>query len=84
MNNNNEEKGYLISFGCLTKLDILYLYQNSFVGSISSEMRNSKSLSILDLSLNKLSGWIPLFLANLSKSLKILDLSSNNLVGEIP
>ncbi|CAL9092991.1 unnamed protein product [Musa acuminata var. zebrina] len=63
-------------------LRYLYLYNNSFSGSLSS-ISLPLELELLDLSHNHISGNIPSFICNLTQ-LRILDLSSNQISGEIP
>ncbi|XP_064968189.1 receptor-like protein EIX2 [Musa acuminata AAA Group] len=63
-------------------LSYLYLYNNSFSGSLSS-ISLPLELELLDLSRNHISGNIPSFICNLTQLL-ILDLSSNQISGEIP
>uniref|UniRef100_A0A804JEX1 Leucine-rich repeat-containing N-terminal plant-type domain-containing protein n=1 Tax=Musa acuminata subsp. malaccensis TaxID=214687 RepID=A0A804JEX1_MUSAM len=63
-------------------LSYLYLYNNSFSGSLSS-ISLPLELELLDLSHNHISGSIPSFVCNLTQ-LRILDLSSNQISSEIP
>ncbi|CAL9189949.1 unnamed protein product [Musa hybrid cultivar] len=63
-------------------LRYLYLYNNSFSGSLPS-ISLPLELELLDLSHNHISGNIPSFICNLTQ-LRILDLSSNQISGEIP
>ncbi|CAD5177729.1 unnamed protein product [Musa acuminata subsp. malaccensis] len=63
-------------------LRYLYLYNNSFSGSLSS-ISLPLELELLDLSHNHISGNITSFICNLTQ-LRILDLSSNQISGEIP
>ncbi|CAL9183667.1 unnamed protein product [Musa hybrid cultivar] len=63
-------------------LSYLYLYNNSFSGSLSSNSLPLE-LELLDLSHNHISGSIPSFVCNLTQ-LRILDLSSNQISSEIP
>ncbi|CAK7336364.1 unnamed protein product [Dovyalis caffra] len=57
---------------------------NKLRGEISSSVCNLKSLQILDLSNNSLSGFVPQCLGNFSNSLSELNLGMNNLEGNIP
>ncbi|URE08715.1 LRR receptor-like serine threonine-protein kinase [Musa troglodytarum] len=63
-------------------LSYLYLYNNSFSGSLSS-ISPTLELQLLDLSYNHINGSIPSFICNLTH-LRILDLSSNQISGEMP
>ncbi|URE12207.1 LRR receptor-like serine threonine-protein kinase [Musa troglodytarum] len=63
-------------------LSYLYLYNNSFSGSLSS-ISLTLELRLLDLSYNHINGSIPSFICNLTH-LRILDLSSNQISGEMP
>ncbi|RVX19311.1 putative leucine-rich repeat receptor-like protein kinase [Vitis vinifera] len=72
-----------LEIGLLTKLNYLFLYNNTPYGSIPSEIGNLKDLFELDLSENHLSGPIPPAVGNLTK-LTSLELFSNNLSGKIP
>ncbi|XP_065042861.1 receptor-like protein EIX2 [Musa acuminata AAA Group] len=63
-------------------LSYLYLYNNSFSGSLSS-ISLPLELELLDLSHNHINGSIPSFVCNLTQ-LRILDLSSNQISSEIP
>ncbi|CAL9183671.1 unnamed protein product, partial [Musa hybrid cultivar] len=65
-----------------TYLRYLYLYNNSFSGSLSS-ISLPLELELLDLSHNHINGSMPSFICNLTQ-LRILDLSSNQISGEIP
>ncbi|KDO64895.1 hypothetical protein CISIN_1g040280mg [Citrus sinensis] len=71
------------SLGKLSSLDLLYLYSNSFSGSIPSIIGNFKSLLRLDLSENQLNGSIPLSFGNLN-NLTMMSLFSDSLSGSIP
>ncbi|XP_068321996.1 MDIS1-interacting receptor like kinase 2-like isoform X2 [Pyrus communis] len=66
-----------------TKLVYLYLYKNSFSGTISAEIGQLTQLESLSLYSNKFSGEIPQSLGKLTQ-LHVLDLSDNHLTGEIP
>uniref|UniRef100_A0A0D9WRK6 Receptor kinase-like protein Xa21 n=2 Tax=Leersia perrieri TaxID=77586 RepID=A0A0D9WRK6_9ORYZ len=67
----------------LTSLTTLQLSNNSFHGSIPSELGLLSELKNLNLSMNSLEGNIPPELSSCSQ-LEILDLHSNSLQGEIP
>ena len=56
---------------------------NGFKGDIPSSLGDLTSLQILDLSNNRLSGKIPVYLAKACESLESLILSNNNLIGLI-
>nr|VDD06804.1 unnamed protein product [Brassica oleracea] len=62
--------------------NIIYLsaWNNSFTGNIPLQVCDRSSLTVLDLSYNKLTGPIPQCLSNL----KIVNLRKNNLEGSIP
>ncbi|KAL3748725.1 hypothetical protein ACJRO7_009894 [Eucalyptus globulus] len=65
-------------------IEFYLVSNNKLSGEISSEMCQLSSISILDLSKNKLSGVIPPCLSNLSDSLFVLSLSGNDLYGRFP
>ena len=67
----------------MTELVVLLLGNNGFTGTIASNMLNSPSLKILDLSKNNLSGFIPSWLP-LLMNLAILHLDGNFFNGPIP
>ncbi|XP_061343514.1 probable LRR receptor-like serine/threonine-protein kinase At3g47570 [Gastrolobium bilobum] len=71
------------TFGHLQGLINLYLYNNSFTGSIPSEFGNFKHLSALYLNANKLSGEIPMELGA-CLALAELVLGRNFFSGSIP
>ncbi|EOY02770.1 Serine/threonine-protein kinase bri1, putative [Theobroma cacao] len=64
-------------------VEAMYIYDNSFDGSIPLSMGNLTELLTLDMSNNNLSGEIPEFWNHIP-FLLILDLSNNNLSGKIP
>ncbi|CAN7019162.1 unnamed protein product, partial [Brassica oleracea var. botrytis] len=68
-------------FGNLSRLEVLYLGNNSFVGQVPSSFNNLSLLSYLSLSLNELIGSFPL-VRNLAK-LSFLDLSNNHFSGTL-
>ncbi|XVE81270.1 hypothetical protein DITRI_Ditri15bG0050200 [Diplodiscus trichospermus] len=77
-------KGFEIFYEkILTIFVSLDLSNNSFHGRIPEEMRNLKSLKVLNFSYNSFRGPIPLALGNLT-NLESLDLSHNYLSGKIP
>ncbi|XP_028060546.1 receptor-like protein 9DC3 [Camellia sinensis] len=61
-----------------------FFSQNKLTGEIPSSICNVRSLSILDLSHNHLSGAIPQCLGNFSNILSVLDLRFNAFQGNIP
>ncbi|KAL5124841.1 putative LRR receptor-like serine/threonine-protein kinase [Glycine soja] len=65
----------------LLKLEYLNLSKTSLVGEIPDEILQMSNLSALDLSMNHLSGKIPLLR---NEHLQVLDLSNNNLTGAVP
>ncbi|KAL3748712.1 hypothetical protein ACJRO7_009881 [Eucalyptus globulus] len=65
-------------------IEFYLVSNNKLSGEISSEMCRLSSISILDLSKNKLFGVIPPCLSNLSNSLLVLSLSGNDLYGRFP
>ncbi|RVW77421.1 Receptor kinase-like protein Xa21 [Vitis vinifera] len=71
------------SFGCLQKLQGLYISQNRIHGSIPSGLCHLTNLGFLDLSSNKLFGTIPSCFGNLT-GLRNVYLHSNGLDSEIP
>ncbi|KAH1221757.1 putative LRR receptor-like serine/threonine-protein kinase [Glycine max] len=62
-------------------LEYLNLSKTSLIGYIPAEISQLSNLSALDVSINHLTGKIPL-LSN--KNLQVLDLSNNNLSGDVP
>ncbi|KAG2308868.1 hypothetical protein Bca52824_028616 [Brassica carinata] len=79
--NNFLSSSLPLEFGNLSRLEVLYLANNSFVGQGPSSFNNLSLLTYLVLSLNKLTGSFPL-LRNLSK-LSVLDLSNNHFSGTL-
>jgi len=67
----------------LSKLEVLFLFENFLTGSIPTTLGNLFNLEILYLSDNQLTGDIPAILGNLS-NLWVLLLDSNQLTGSIP
>ncbi|KAL0005486.1 hypothetical protein SO802_013047 [Lithocarpus litseifolius] len=57
---------------------------NTLIGEIPPLFCNLSSITKLDLSHNKLSGFLPQCLSNLSKSLLVLRLQKNNFHGTLP
>ncbi|KAL9665601.1 hypothetical protein QQ045_021022 [Rhodiola kirilowii] len=80
---SNHFTGEIPSFGT-DDLNFVYLSDNKFSGGIPANLVAScKSLQILDLSGNALSGAVPFGLSNCS-SLTEIDISNNNFSGEFP
>ncbi|KAL9339852.1 hypothetical protein Peur_068867 [Populus x canadensis] len=67
----------------LPGLEVLFMSNNGFNGSIPFSLGNISSLQMFDLSNNNLQGQIPGWIRNMS-SLKFLDLSGNNFSGPLP
>ncbi|XP_034906245.1 cuscuta receptor 1-like isoform X2 [Populus alba] len=67
----------------LPGLQVLFMSDNGFNGSIPFSLGNISSLQAFDLSNNSLQGQIPGWIGNMS-SLEFLDLSGNNLSGPLP
>uniref|UniRef100_A0A2K2BTC8 Uncharacterized protein n=1 Tax=Populus trichocarpa TaxID=3694 RepID=A0A2K2BTC8_POPTR len=67
----------------LPGLEVLFMSDNGFNGSIPFSLGNISSLQVLDLSNNSLQGQIPGWIGNMS-SLEFLDLSGNNFSGRLP
>ncbi|XP_011017628.1 PREDICTED: LRR receptor-like serine/threonine-protein kinase GSO1 isoform X3 [Populus euphratica] len=67
----------------LPGLEVLYMSDNGFNGSIPFSLDNISSLQAFDLSNNSLQGQIPGWIWNMS-SLEFLDLSRNNFSGRLP
>ncbi|KAI5557667.1 hypothetical protein BDE02_18G119300 [Populus trichocarpa] len=67
----------------LPGLEVLFMSDNGFNGSIPFSLGNISSLQWLDLSNNILQGQIPGWIGNMS-SLEFLDLSGNNFSGRLP
>uniref|UniRef100_A0A2K1X105 Leucine-rich repeat-containing N-terminal plant-type domain-containing protein n=1 Tax=Populus trichocarpa TaxID=3694 RepID=A0A2K1X105_POPTR len=67
----------------LPGLEVLFMSDNGFNGSIPFSLGNISSLQWLDLSNNILQGQIPGWIGNMS-SLEFLDLSGNNFSGRFP
>ncbi|KAG2327795.1 hypothetical protein Bca52824_010523 [Brassica carinata] len=65
----------------LSRLEVLYLSSNGFIGQVPSSFSNLSQLSYLDLSNNEFTGNFDL-VRNLSK-LSFLDLSSNHFSGTL-
>eukprot|EP00257_Ricinus_communis_P027850 XP_025015264.1 receptor-like protein 1 [Ricinus communis] len=71
------------SFGNMSSLEGLDLFNNQLSGSIPSSFGSMRSLYDLDLSNNQFSGSIPSSFGNMSL-LTYLDLSNNHFSGSIP
>nr|TKR78496.1 hypothetical protein D5086_0000281880 [Populus alba] len=67
----------------LPGLQVLFMSDNGFNGSIPFSLGNISSLQAFDLSNNSLQGQIPGWIGNMS-SLEFLDLSGNNFSGHLP
>ena len=67
----------------LTSLQLLFLGENNFTGTIPPPLVNNSKLVYLGLDYNNLHGRIPNEIGYL-KNLKVLDLEANNLNGTIP
>ncbi|KAH0782992.1 hypothetical protein KY290_002590 [Solanum tuberosum] len=82
---NNWFSGYIpLNIGhVMTKLQVLDLSGNTFIGTIPYSITRVKQLLRLDLSDNHLSGKIPDWWYDLQQ-LQVIDLSGNNLSGTIP
>jgi len=66
----------------LPGLEVLFMSDNGFNGSIPFSLGNISSLQAFDLSNNNLQGQIPGWIGNMS-SLEFLDLSRNNFSGHL-
>ncbi|MED6181687.1 hypothetical protein PIB30_021615 [Stylosanthes scabra] len=62
----------------------LFISESSLTGEISPLICNLKSLVLLDLAYNNLSGTIPSCLGSSSQSLQIIKLQGNKLFGHLP
>ncbi|KAH7846676.1 hypothetical protein Vadar_016871 [Vaccinium darrowii] len=82
---NNRLSGTISSsfFRSIQNIFYLELDNNSFGGSIPSELGLCKILTVLNLAGNQLTGLLPVELGNLG-SLEELKLEANKLIGEIP
>ncbi|MED6181683.1 hypothetical protein PIB30_021612 [Stylosanthes scabra] len=65
-------------------LQCLSIEESSLTGEISPLICNLKSLVLLELAYNNLSGTIPSCLGSSSQSLQIMKLQGNKLVGHLP
>ncbi|KAL5988106.1 hypothetical protein ACLOJK_035869 [Asimina triloba] len=84
LNGNADIHGRIpAELGSLSKLTVLDLGHNSFVGEIPPPLGNLSSLMQLFLNGNNLSGSIPAELGRL-RSLRALQISTNQLSGEVP
>uniref|UniRef100_M4CMT7 Leucine-rich repeat-containing N-terminal plant-type domain-containing protein n=2 Tax=Brassica campestris TaxID=3711 RepID=M4CMT7_BRACM len=79
--NNFTSSALPSGFSNLSRLEVLYLSSNGFIGQVPSSFSNLSQLSYLDLSNNELTGSFDL-VRNLSK-LSFLDLSSNHFSGTL-
>ncbi|KAF8006280.1 hypothetical protein BT93_K0542 [Corymbia citriodora subsp. variegata] len=71
------------SLGSCTRLEILNIQGNFFVGTVPSSLSSLRGIEQLDLSRNNLSGPIPEFLEGFI-FLQKLNMSFNNLEGSVP
>lgn len=83
------ENSYLLSdipseIGKLEKLEELWLQSSGFYGEIPSSLLGLRSLAVLDLSRNNLTGKLPEMLGSSLKNLVSFDVSENKLVGSFP
>ncbi|KAJ8452755.1 hypothetical protein Cgig2_005091 [Carnegiea gigantea] len=82
---NNNLSGRLPSFYGLENLKSLHLRNNSFSGGLPSSLKYCRSIVLLDLWFNSLSGCIsPELENNFPSSLLVLSLQGNNFLGSIP
>ncbi|KAI8570773.1 hypothetical protein RHMOL_Rhmol01G0062900 [Rhododendron molle] len=65
-------------------IQYFFISNNSLNGEIPSLICNARSLEIVDLSHNKLSGAVPQCMGNFSSVLSVLNLRSNGLTGTLP
>ncbi|EOY13371.1 Uncharacterized protein TCM_031931 [Theobroma cacao] len=79
-------KVVLMGFSSNSSLEVFLTSKNNLIGEIPSSICNLMSISILDLSNNKLSGAIPDCLISRGKipNLTVLDLHTNKFHGNIP
>ncbi|KAL3754367.1 hypothetical protein ACJRO7_001578 [Eucalyptus globulus] len=61
-----------------------FISNNKLSGEISPLICNLRSIQMIDLSYNNLTGFLPQCLSNLSGTLEVMSLQSNNFVGRIP
>jgi hypothetical protein len=71
------------SLGTLTKLDGLYVAQNSLSGTLPSALGGMSSLTALDVSSNSLSGTVPSTYLSLT-NLVVLNVNYNYMTGTLP
>nr|VDD06794.1 unnamed protein product [Brassica oleracea] len=79
--NNFTSSSLPSGFSNLSRLEVLSLYSNGFIGQVPSSFSNLSQFSYLDLSNNELMGSFD-FVRNLSK-LSFLDLSHNHFFGPL-
>ncbi|CAN6825911.1 unnamed protein product, partial [Brassica oleracea] len=79
--NNFTSSSLPSGFSNLSRLEVLYLSSNGFIGQVPSSFSNLSQLSYLDISNNELTGSFDL-VRNLSK-LSFLDLYSNHFSGTL-
>ncbi|XP_022967708.1 probably inactive leucine-rich repeat receptor-like protein kinase At5g06940 [Cucurbita maxima] len=83
------ENAYLMSdipneIGKLEKLEELWLQSSGFYGEIPYSFLGLKSLNVLDLSQNNLTGKLPEMMGSFLKNLVFFDVSENKLMGAFP
>ncbi|KAL3754369.1 hypothetical protein ACJRO7_001580 [Eucalyptus globulus] len=61
-----------------------FISNNKLSGEISPLICNVRSIQMIDLSYNNLTGFLPQCLSNLSGALEAMSLQSNNFIGRIP
>jgi hypothetical protein len=81
--NNNMSGEIPASIGFLHELKILQLRNNNFVGELPSLINNTY-LSVLDLSVNKLSGYLPTWIGTHLTDLIVLSFRDNDFFGSVP
>ncbi|XP_038698972.1 receptor-like protein 15 [Tripterygium wilfordii] len=67
-----------------TRLEIIYLVDNSFVGPFQLPSHPNPNMSVIDLSHNKLRGHIPSNISLIFPNLRSLNLSKNYFQGTLP
>ncbi|XP_008779580.2 receptor-like protein 1 [Phoenix dactylifera] len=72
------------SFENLTNLEMLNLRNNSIMGEFQLPKHPKTNIFVVDLSMNSLSGSIPVNFGTMFPLMMALNLSSNNLSGKVP